>query len=302
VDGVPDPRLRNSPTLTTMEKSWFVYAWVVFAALFVLHLTWAAKRRRLTRMVSYPVMALGMLLLSFGLHGRGASVQACPIGNAFEILGFVTWSLVLLYLVIGPVFRVSLLGLFTSGLAVLLGAVALLVPGLDSAYDVSAAVRSRWVELHASMAVFSYGAFALLGVLSAMHLIQHYALHSKRTSAFYQLLSSLLHTERVAVGVLIVGVFFLSSALFVGSFDWMYLEGDIPASKWVWACGVWAGYVFLLAMRLMHRIKGVRFAWAGLVMWVLALLALIPVDHARRDHPPVDSEQTVSFKQEGDSR
>jgi len=285
-----------------MEKTWFVYAWVVFAALFTLHLTWAVRRRRLTRMVSYPVMALGMILLSVGLHGRGASVQACPIGNGFEILSFVTWSLVLLYLVIGPVFRVSLLGLFTSGFAVLVVAIALLVPGLDSAYNVGVGDRPRWVELHASMAVFSYGAFALLGVLSAMHLLQHYALHSKRSSPFYQLLSSLLQTERVAVGVLIVGVFLLSAALFVGSFDWMYLEGDIPVSKWIWACGVWAGYVVLLALRLLHRIKGVRFAWAALVMWGLALLALIPVDHARRDKLNGDGDPMVSSGQEGDLR
>ena len=45
----------------------------------------------------------------------GAEIKACPLGNTFEISQFIAWSLVLLYFIIGPAFRLRLLGFFTAG-------------------------------------------------------------------------------------------------------------------------------------------------------------------------------------------
>ena len=51
---------------------------------------------------------LGVLLVRGEMRGK------CPLGDYGEILAFLAWSLVLFYLVIGPTYRISLLGLFTA--------------------------------------------------------------------------------------------------------------------------------------------------------------------------------------------
>ncbi|MEY5014401.1 MAG: cytochrome c biosis protein CcsA, partial [Verrucomicrobiota bacterium] len=66
------------------------------------------------------------------LAERGEVLRRCPLTSSFDVLVFIAWSMVLFYLVIGPVYRVSLLGLFTAPAAFILQTVALLmgVPAL----------------------------------------------------------------------------------------------------------------------------------------------------------------------------
>ena len=51
------------------------------------------------------------------LFDRGHAIGRCPITNRFEVLVFMTWSMVLIYLVIGSSYRLSLMGAFTAPVA-----------------------------------------------------------------------------------------------------------------------------------------------------------------------------------------
>src|SRR5690606_13094825 len=114
---------------------------------------------------------------------RGLAVQSCPIGNPFEVLQFVSWSIVLIYILTGPVFRTSLLGSFCAVLAGLLSVGSLLVPSWDQPYPAGALFGGdAWVEAHAAIALFSYGLFGMLAVTSVMYLLQNYGLKHKRTT------------------------------------------------------------------------------------------------------------------------
>src|SRR4051794_29703873 len=50
------------------------------------------------------------------LYLRGQVVGRCPVTTMFDVLVFLCWSMVLFYLVIGPAYRLSLLGAFTAPL------------------------------------------------------------------------------------------------------------------------------------------------------------------------------------------
>src|ERR1700679_6602 len=62
------------------------------------------------------------------LHQRGQEIGHCPITNLFETLAFFSWSLVLTYLVVGPAYRMSILGAFTAPIVFLLNFFALAAP------------------------------------------------------------------------------------------------------------------------------------------------------------------------------
>ena len=56
----------------------------------------------------------GFLFQTAFLYARGQQIGRCPLTNLFEVFIFLSWSMVLLYLLIGPTYRLSLLGAFTS--------------------------------------------------------------------------------------------------------------------------------------------------------------------------------------------
>ncbi len=75
---------------------------------------------------NYGVILLGFLLQTGFLYVRGHAQGRCPLTNLFEVFIFLSWSVVLLYLMIGSAYRMSLMGLFTSPLVFLLQVFALL--------------------------------------------------------------------------------------------------------------------------------------------------------------------------------
>src|SRR6478609_8027580 len=108
------------------------------------------RRRRF----SFFAIALGFGLQCAFLYVRGHALGRCPLTNLFEVFVFLAWSLALIYLVIGPAYRLSLMGAFTAPLVLLVQAFAPLAP-IDIANPVRVPVNP-WLEFHASMSMIAY--------------------------------------------------------------------------------------------------------------------------------------------------
>ncbi|MDQ3623017.1 MAG: hypothetical protein M3463_11080, partial [Verrucomicrobiota bacterium] len=79
-----------------------------------------------SRLNFFAILA-GFVFQTAFLYQRGQQVGRCPITSHFEFLVFLSWSMVLFYLLIGPTYRLSLLGAFTSPLVFVFQALALLI-------------------------------------------------------------------------------------------------------------------------------------------------------------------------------
>src|SRR6266446_7702289 len=77
---------------------------------------------------NFFAIALGFVFQSAFLSIRGHALGRCPITNLFEVFIFLAWSLALIYLLIGPAYRLSLMGAFTAPLVLLIQSFALLAP------------------------------------------------------------------------------------------------------------------------------------------------------------------------------
>src|SRR5207248_7766960 len=78
-----------------------------------------AKVRQPSRW-NFIVMLAGFILQMGFLRLRSSAVGRCPLTNLFEVLIFLSWSVVLLYFVVGASYRISLLGMFTAPLVFLI--------------------------------------------------------------------------------------------------------------------------------------------------------------------------------------
>ena len=209
----------------------------------------------------------GFVCQSAFLYLRGQQIGRCPLTNFFELFVFFSWSMVLFYLLIGPTYRLSLLGVFTSPLVFLFQFAALLIPGLDKP-GVTRSTVNFWMELHAAVSIVAYGAFALAGISGVMYLIQERQLKTHHLrSIFYHLPP--IHDLAVANRRLILMGFTLLTVGIAAGFA----VGSIysHALKVAWSIAVWALYAGILGAEWWHRISPRRGAWLSVGALIIVL-------------------------------
>jgi HemX protein len=187
-----------------------------------------------------------MILFGFGLQTaflglRGHALGRCPITNLFEVLVFLAWSIALIYMIIGPAYRLSLMGSFTAPLVLLLQSFALLAP-----IDAPRAARlapNAWLEFHASISLIAYGAFALACVAGVMYLVQERQLKTHELRSIFYQLPPLPNLFSAMIRLLWFGFILYSAGLVSG-----FLTGQpLPWTKITLAVVVWIVYAAILA-------------------------------------------------------
>jgi ABC-type uncharacterized transport system permease subunit len=240
------------------------------------------------RTILNSLLVAGWIFQWMGLYQRGMVVRGCPLGNTFEIVQFVAWSAMLVYFFVGSAFRVSLLGLFTAGYSATLALLSLLITHWDMVRGQKLFGENPWIEIHAALAVFSYGVFGLLALTSVMQLLQNWSLKHKRLDGLFWFLPSVVQLEQINYRLIVLGVLVLTFSLGVGASWWVRNTDSVHLPKLLVTISVWFCYLVVLLLRWRGRIVSVRFAWVCLVMFCLALLSLGPINSNRHGYQPVD--------------
>jgi ABC-type uncharacterized transport system permease subunit len=217
---------------------------------------------------NFFAIIVGFAFQSAFLSIRGHAVGRCPLTNLFEVFAFLAWSVALIYLLVGPTYRLSLMGAFTAPLVFLIQAFALLAP-IDQAHSMRMRANA-WLEFHASMSLIAYGAFALACVAGVMYLVQERQLKTHQLhSVFYHLPP--LTDLHLAITRLVWLGFALYTAGLAGGF---FTGQPLPIVKTVWAFVVWLFYALILQARHLRRLAPKRMAALCVVAFSAALTLL----------------------------
>jgi ABC-type uncharacterized transport system permease subunit len=210
------------------------------------------------------------MLCQFGfLSLRGQVREACPLQDIGEILVFLAWSLTLFYLLIGPAYRISLLGVFTAPLVFGLQAAAL-ISGLLTAAPVRVGESSVFHAAHSATAVLAYGALALAAVAGIMFLVLDRQLKAQvlRSGLFrnlppaHELLVSLERLLWLGTALLTIGV--------IAGF--LTPRTEPIHGHFLSAMAVWVAYCGLLAVKSVRGLTGRKLALSTVAMFILSLL------------------------------
>ncbi|PYL79400.1 MAG: hypothetical protein DMF21_13030 [Verrucomicrobia bacterium] len=153
-----------------MDRALLIISTICFLAA-VVH-TVVELRAGVFRPVRFNFFAvgLGFIFQTAFLSMRGHALGRCPITNLFEVFIFLAWSVAAIYMLVGPGYRLSLMGAFTAPLVVVLQVFALIAP-IDIRHPVKLPANP-WLEFHASISLVAYGAFALACIAGVMYLVQ----------------------------------------------------------------------------------------------------------------------------------
>ena len=209
-------------------------------------------------------MGAGFLFLTAFLGMRGHAIHHCPLTNLFEFVLFLSWSMVLLYLMIGHTYRLSLLGLFTEPFVL-----ALQLTALIALIDARTPLLkpNPWIEAHAALSVVAYGAFGMACVAGVMYLAQEKQLKSHRLHPIFFQMPPITHLATANLRLVWTGFVLLSLGLLAG----IAARSPVSGLKQSWGIAMWVIY---LAILLSRRMGPRRVALFSVTAFLLALSTL----------------------------
>ncbi|HEX4637995.1 MAG TPA: cytochrome c biogenesis protein CcsA [Chthoniobacterales bacterium] len=229
---------------------------------------------------NFFLVALGFIFQTAFLSMRGQQVHRCPITNLFEVIIFVAWSVALFYMVIGPAYRLSLMGAFTAPLVSLLQLFALLAP-IDKPHRAKMPANS-WLEFHASMSLVAYGAFALACIAGVMYLVQERQLKTHHLHSIFYHLPPLTDLFAAITRLLWWGFALYTLGLVSGFF----VGEPLPWVQIVCAVGVWILYGLILQGRYLRWFAPKRVAALCIIGFSAALTLLWGITFTTPTHTP----------------
>jgi HemX protein len=275
------------------DRQWLWCAAGFYTAGLLLGTVSLLRGRRTSGVLITCAILAGYVLQFVGLGIRGHATGGCPLGNRFEIVQFMAWSAITLYLVVGVTFRSSVLGYFTACLGAALTLLSLSLPEWDAVRRTHIFGGNPWIELHAALAIFSYGVFGLMALTSGLFLLRHFSLKSKQLGGWFSFLPSIIDLDHIEVRLLGTGAALLTLALVFGSVYWSRDTATVGHVKLAATLGVWAAALCALALRLTGRLISKRFAWTCLALFAAALLSLEAVDQSRHPESALATEQAA---------
>ncbi|HEY1771208.1 MAG TPA: cytochrome c biogenesis protein CcsA [Chthoniobacterales bacterium] len=217
---------------------------------------------------NFCAIALGFVLQTSFLSLRGRSLGRCPITNLFEVFIFLAWSVSLIYLLIGPAYRLSLMGAFTAPLVFGLQTFALLAP-IDRAHSLRQS-PTAWLEFHACVSLIACGAFALACVAGLMFLVQERQLKRRRINSMFYHFPPLTDLFAAITRLLWLGFILLTLGLAAGFFTGQ----PLPYVQVAFSLGVWIFYAAILLARHLGKTAPRRIAALCVVAFSAALSLL----------------------------
>jgi HemX protein len=217
---------------------------------------------------NFFAIGLGFIFQTAFLSIRGHTLGRCPLTNLFEVFIFLAWSIALIYMLVGPAYRLSLMGAFTAPLVVLLQGFALIAP-IDIRHPVKLPANP-WLEFHASVSLVAYGAFALACIAGVMYLVQERQLKTHQLHSIFYHLPPLADLFAVIMRLLWWGFVLYTFGLVSG-----FLVGHpLPYIQVVCAIGVWVLYASILQGRHLQRLAPKHVAALSIVGFSAALTLL----------------------------
>ncbi len=222
------------------------------------------------------MIRFGVLLHFVGLAACVFYLRQAPFMGVFQGFGFASWVLAVMFLRISRSFEdatsVGMVIMPLAALFALAGMFAELAKVTDPLLS-----SNPWFILHASIALFGYGAFTVAFTGAALYLILHREIKSKRLGNVFQRLPSLDQLDHMTYMSVTVGFVALTISIITGMVWTMLRLGSLLQFdiKEIVTFANWLIFAFYLHSR--HGGRGRRAAWLVILGFLVILINFLLV-------------------------
>jgi ABC-type transport system involved in cytochrome c biogenesis permease subunit len=248
------------------------YGICVAQAVYVL----TTKRVVLTRTAAAG-LALGLGAQTVWLFHRGVTNGRCPLVGSQEMSAFLSWSLVVAYLVAQRWYRTLALKAFVFPIVFIVSTMAAIVPDSPAKIEeISQPLPRLLLPVHAGLIMLAYAAFFISFGAGLMYIIQERELKLKRFGAVFHRLPSLdtcdsISFKSVAAGFVLLTLGVAAGIAWSHARDGVYWHGD-PIE--LFSVVTWIIYLVIIQSRLTAGWGGRNAAFATIIGFMLVICSL----------------------------
>src|SRR5436853_956378 len=230
-------------------------------------------------------LALGALAVSFTAHtvwllNEGIKSGRCPLVDAQEKSAFLSWCLIVAYLVIQRWYKANALRAFVFPLIFVLASIAAILPGTtEHPEGITSPVQRILLAVHAGLIMLSYAAFFIAFGAGLMFIIQERELKLKRFGLIFFRLPSLDTCDAISFKSMSAGFLLLTLGIAAGIIwsrvrDGIFWHGQ-PIE--VFSVFTWIVYLLIIQSRINAGWGRRRAAVASIVGFMLVIVSLAGV-------------------------
>jgi ABC-type transport system involved in cytochrome c biogenesis permease subunit len=229
--------------------------------------------------------SLAVLAIAFGLHTswlvlRGIHTGRCPLVGTQEMCAFLSWGLVISYLVAFRWYRAAALKAFIFPIVLVLAAIAAITPETSAAVTGANQPLERVLfPVHAGLILLAYAAFFIGFGAGVMYIIQERELRHKRFGKVFYRLPSLDTCDSISFRSLGIGFVLLTLGIAAG----FYWQGLRDGKFWhgepieIFSVVTWVIYFLFIQTRMNTRWGGRAAALASIVSFLIVICSLVGV-------------------------
>ncbi|MEW9669693.1 c-type cytochrome biogenesis protein CcsB [Ammoniphilus sp. 3BR4] len=185
--------------------------------------------------IGFGIAAVGFLFQTGFIITRWIAGGHFPTSNMFEFMAFLAYSIILAFIVIYLMYRMTVIGAFVMPVGIIMLAYASVFP--REIQPLIPALQSYWLKIHVTTAAIGEGAFAVGFAAGLMYLIR--TVNQEKSTKSTKWLEATLCMVLMLVGFIITTMGFSSSG-YEATFQ-MGGSGGAPASEVVYRMPAIAG-------------------------------------------------------------
>lgn len=232
-----------------------------------------------------PRVALASLAIAFGTQTawlliRGFRTGRCPVAGTQEMCAFLSWGLVISYLIATRWYKANALKAFIFPIVLVLSTVAAIAPVTPvSPIGISSPLQSVLFPIHAGLILLAYSAFFIAFGAGLMYMIQERELRHKRFGTVFYRLPSLETCDAIGFRTTAIGFVLLTLGIAAGI---IWLHTQDPEGRYfkggpeeIFAVFSWFVYLLMIQSRINARWGGRTAALASVISFMLVVCSLV---------------------------
>lgn len=257
------------------EKELFIFAVALYGLSSLSYLMlYISRNLKYANYGSWLVRA-GFLFHTMAISVRTIEAGRLPFANQYEFATSFAWAISLTFIFYEWKYKFKTLGLFATPFILLVTFYAVLQS--SEIQPLMPALQSRWLAVHVSTAIFSYGAFAIACAVSLIYITREKFKEDEFTTKNLPQLEALDHIgyKAITFGFFMLTIVMVSGAIWAERAWGRYWRWD---PKETWSFITWIIYAIYLHVRLNKGWKNKKAAWYAIIGFAAVVFTYIGVN------------------------